>query len=260
MGTALVTGASAGIGLELARMFAADKHNLVLVARRREKLEELAAAWTQEFGVKVTVVEADLSQAQAPQSVFAATQAAGIEVDYLVNNAGFGTNGAFWELDAQRELEQIQVNVTSLVHLTHLFLPAMVARKTGAVLNIASTAGFQGGPFMATYYATKAFVVTFTEALAVELHGTGVTATAHCPGATYSEFAKTAGTDKTRLFQRSGVATSQAVAADAYRAMLSGRPIRIHGLMNKIGVFGTRFAPRAVSAAIAAKLNRPPGE
>jgi short-subunit dehydrogenase len=259
MGTALITGASAGIGADLASLFAADKHNLVIVARRKDRLDQLADELKAKHGIDVLVIPADLADPASPRAIFEATQAAGVQVDFLVNNAGLGTNGKFWELDEAREMAQIQVNVNTLVHLTRLYLPAMIERKTGRVLNIASTAAFQGGPFMATYYATKAFVVTFTEGLAGELHETGVSVTAHCPGATHTEFAAIAGNDSSRLFQRPGVATSMDVATDAYRAMNQGKTLRVHGLMNQLGVFSARVTPRKVLAAVASKLNRPPG-
>lgn len=254
--TALITGASAGIGRELAKMFAADGHNVVIVARRRDRLEELAAQITAAHGVEVHVEEADLADPAAPEDLYRRLQQANIAVDFLVNNAGFGTNGVFWELPAQREVDQIQVNVTALTHLTRLFLPQMVERKFGRILNIASTAGFQAGPYMAVYYATKAFVVSFTEGIAHELAGTGVTATAHCPGATESEFAAAAGNDKSALFQKGAVAGTVEVARDAYQAMHQGKVVAVHGAMNAVGTFMTRFAPRKTLAAVAGKLNK----
>ncbi len=254
-GTALVTGASAGLGLELARLFAKDKHDLVLVARRREKLDELASELAKAHGVKSLVVPADLADAKAPAAIFEQVTAAKVEVDFLVNNAGFGSSGRFHELDARRELDMVQVNVTALLHLTRLFLPGMVARKRGRVLNIGSTAGFVPGPFMATYYASKAFVNSFTEALAHELKGTGVTATVHCPGATATEFATVAKNEGSKLF-KSGVADSASVALHAYRSMLAGKAIAVPGLANKLKVFAPRIAPRAIATGIAARLNR----
>lgn len=256
MSTALVTGASAGIGRELARLFARDGWDLVLVARREERLQALAADLEAEFdGVTAHVVVADLSEAGVAQAIFDRVVEDGIVIDALVNNAGFGSNGRFWELDADREIDQVQVNVTSLVHLTRLFLPGMVERGTGHVLNIASTAAFQPGPFMATYYATKAFVVSFTQAIAYELKGTGVTATAHCPGATDTEFAAEAGNDTSNLFQKQKPATPEEVAHDAYRAMMAGKWIRVHGMANRLGAFMTRFSPRKATTSIAAHMN-----
>lgn len=257
MSTALITGASAGIGADLAALFAADNHDLVIVARRKERLDQLAADLIAKHGIKVFVVPADLADPESPRAIFEATQAAGVQVDFLVNNAGLGTNGKFWELDEAQELAQIQVNVTALVHLTRLYLPSMIERKNGRVLNIASIAGFQGGPFMATYFATKAFVVSFTEGLAGELHETGVSATAHCPGPTHTEFAEVAGSETTKLFQQPGIATSLAVATDAYQAMHKGKTLKVHGLLNRAGVFGSRLVPRGLLVSVASKLNQP---
>ena len=253
--TALVTGASAGLGKDFAKLFAADGHDLVLVARRKERLDELAAELTDSFGVNVTVLRADLSERSAPQEIFDALQAQGIEIEYLVNNAGFGSNGRFWELPLHGELGQIHVNIEALVHLTHLFVRPMVQRGSGRVLNVASTAGFQPGPFMATYYATKAFVISFTDAIAHELRGTGVTATAHCPGATATEFSAIAGNDKSQLFKKGNVATSIDVAQHAYRAMYAGRPIAIHGALNSVLAASSQLGPRGLVNAITAKLN-----
>ena len=254
--TALITGASAGIGRELAKLFAADGHHLIIVARRRDRLDELAAEIRAAHGVEVHVETADLADPAAPTELFRRVSDAGLRVDFLVNNAGFGTNGTFWQLDPQREVDQIQVNVAALTHLTRLFLPQMVERKFGRILNIASTAGFQAGPYMTVYYATKAFVISFTEGLAYELGGTGVTATAHCPGATESEFASTAGNDKSALFQKGSVAGTVEVAGDAYDAMHRGKTIAVHGAMNAVGAFMTRFTPRRTLAAVAGKLNK----
>jgi short-subunit dehydrogenase len=255
--TALITGASAGLGLELAKLFGRDGHDVVLVARRRDKLEELAASLAKEHGVETRIVAADLFDPGSPKRIFDEVSAAGVEVDFLVNNAGFGTSGRFVEIDLERELGMIQVNVAALVHLTRLFLPKMVERKSGRVLNIGSTAAFVPGPFMATYYASKAFVVSFTEALAHELHGTGVTATVSCPGATATEFATVAGTDKTALFHGAGVAGAGAVALHAYRAMHAGKVVAIPGARNKLMVQSIRFSPRAMARGIAARLNQP---
>lgn len=256
--TALVTGASAGIGKALAGLFARDGHNLILVARTRERLETLAADLRQSHGVRVDVVPADLAHSAAPQAIFDAVTALGVDVDFLVNNAGFGSNGAFAELPLSGEVDMVEVNCQALLKLTHLFLGGMKARKFGRVLNIASTAAFQPGPFMATYYASKAFVVSLSEALSYELRGTGVTVTAHCPGATATEFAARAGNDKSRLFQRPGVASADAVAKDAYDACMAGKTLAIHGFLNALLVQSLRFSPRAAVRGIAAAVNLPP--
>jgi hypothetical protein len=176
-------------------------------------------------------------------------------VEFLVNNAGFGTTGAFATADVGRELAMVAVNVTTLVHLTRLLLPAMIERRSGRILNLGSTAGFLPGPFMAGYYASKAFVNSFTQALAYELRGTGVTATVSCPGATATEFSRVAGNDKSRLFQAAAMAAPE-VAADAYRAMMRGRPMSVAGVRNKLAMQSLRFAPRSMAVAMAASLNK----
>jgi short-subunit dehydrogenase len=257
MGTALITGASAGLGAEYARLFAADKHDLVLVARRRDRLEALARELQSAHGVAVRVVSADLAAHDGGSRVIDEVARLGLQIDFLVNNAGFGTSGAFVELDLGRELEMIQVNVTSLVTLTRGFLPGMVARRRGRVLNVGSTAGFPPGPFMAVYYASKAFVNSFTEALWYELRGTGVTATVSCPGATATEFAEVAGNSRSLLF-RLGAASPATVARQGYRAMMKGKPMVVHGLRNKLTVQSLRVSPRALVRAIAASLNPHP--
>ena len=252
--TALVTGASAGLGLELAQLFAADKHDLVLVARRREQLEALAARLTAQHGVRATVIAADLADPGSPQRIADELAARRIEVEFLVNNAGFGSTGPFVEGDLSRELGMVQVNVAALVHLTGLLLPAMVARKSGRVLNLGSTAGFQPGPFMSTYYASKAFVNSFTEGLAYELRGTGVTATVVCPGATATEFGEVSGNARSRLF-RMGAMPAAPVARFAYQAMMAGKVLAIPGLRNKLILQSQRLSTRGIVRAVAARLN-----
>jgi short-subunit dehydrogenase len=253
--TALVTGASMGIGLELARVFAAQGHSLVLVARSEDKLRALAAELEARHRVSVLVVPADLGDNAAAERVFEAVSGAGIVVDYLVNNAGFGTTGPFLDADRARELEMVHVNVLALTHLTHSFARGMVQRRRGGVLNIASTAGFQPGPNMAVYYATKAYVVSFSEALAEELRGTGVHVTAYCPGPVATEFARTAGNAESVLFKRFAVATPDAVARGAYRALLHGRPLAVHGFMNWLGIEFLRISPRALVRRLVGFLN-----
>lgn len=253
--TALVTGASAGLGTELAWLFAADGHDVVVVARRRDKLEALASEIRAKHGTLVHVLPEDLGQPGAAGRIAEELERQGLDVEFLVNNAGFGGTGAFAERDLAREVEMVQVNIVALVELTRLLLPRMIERKSGRILNIGSTAGFVPGPFMAIYYASKAFVNSFSEALSVELEGTGVTATVSCPGATATEFAQVAGNEKTALF-KSKVMTAHEVAEDAYRAMMRGDPMTIAGFMNKMKIASLRFAPRGVARGIAANLNR----
>src|SRR5450432_1948001 len=253
--TALITGASAGLGLELAQLFAADKHDVVLVARRKDQLEALATRLATERGVVARVISADLADPGAPQRIVDELKRRNIEIEFLVNNAGFGTTGPFVERDLLRELAMVQVNVTSLVHLTGLLLPPMLARKSGRILNLGSTAGFQPGPFMSVYYATKAFVNSFTEALAYELRGTGVSATVSCPGATATEFGRIAGNDRSPLFKMGAMSAAE-VAAHAYKSMMSGKVVAIPGARNKFLIQGQRLMPRGAVRAVAARLNQ----
>lgn len=253
---ALITGASAGLGEQFAQLFARDGHDVILVARSAARLQALASKLQQEHSITAHVMPADLVDAAAPQRLFDEVKARGLEVEFLVNNAGFGSNGAFLDLDLAKEVEMVEVNCTALLKLTHLFARPMRERRSGRILNIASTAGFQPGPYMATYYATKAFVVSFTEALAHELHGSGVTVTCHCPGATQTEFASRAGNEKSRLFQRKGVAKASDVAADAYQAMMKGRVLAVHGVVNWLLMESVRLSPRAAIRSITASLNQ----
>jgi short-subunit dehydrogenase len=253
--TALITGASSGLGLELARLFAGDHHDVVLVARRRDKLEALGADLEKRSGIRVIALAEDLTDPAAPGRIVGELTRRQIEVEFLVNCAGFGTNGPFAELDLRRELDLVQVNVTALVHLTRLLLPPMLQRKSGRILNIGSGAGWQPGPFMASYYASKAFVNSFTEALSYELRGTGVTATVSCPGATATEFSTVAGSAKSRLFQMRTL-TAPAVAVHAYRGMMRGRIMDIPGFRERFLLQSLRVSPRGLVRSIAAGLNR----
>jgi short-subunit dehydrogenase len=252
--TALITGASAGLGAEFAGLFAKDGHDVVLVARRRDKLDTLAAEIKEKHGVTAHVIADDLGSPGAAERIVKELRDRGIEIEFLVNNAGFGSTGAFADLALARELEMVQVNIVALVQLTRLLLPQMIERKSGRVLNVGSTAGFLPGPFMAVYYASKAFVNSFTEALAFELAGTGVTATVSCPGATATEFSQVAGNHSSPLF-KSGVMTAREVAEDAYRAMSRGEVVAVSGFKNKMRIASLRFAPRGLARKIAAQLN-----
>jgi uncharacterized protein len=254
--TALVTGASSGLGEEFARLFAADGVDLVLVARRRDRLEALATELRGARKISVHVIAADLAVPDEVERVVHEVQALPVEVEFLVNNAGLGRVGAFAEGPLDAQMVMVDVNVRALVRLTHAFLPGMLARKRGRVLNLGSTAGLQPGPFGAVYYATKAFVNSFTEALAHELKGTGVAATVSLPGATATEFASVAGSGTTPLF-KSGVMSSPEVARDAYRAMQRGTPFVVHGWRNRMLAFSVRLGPRSVVRSIAAAMNRP---
>lgn len=254
MTTALITGASAGLGEKFAHLFARDGHDVILVARNGARLEVIAEHLRLHKG-KTHIITEDLSRPGAAARLFEKVKERGLTVDFLVNNAGFGSQGAFLELPLEREVEMVELNCVTLMELCHRFGNEMKARKSGRILNIASTAAFQAGPYMSTYYATKAFVVSFSEGLAHELKGTGVTVTCHCPGATATEFAKTAGVEKSRLFSRPGVAKAEDVAYHAYHSMMDGETLAIHGLLNWVTAQSVRFSPRSVVASIAAGIN-----
>ena len=249
--TALITGGSAGIGFELARQFAAHGHDLVLVARNTDQLEAAAGKIEGKYGVTVRTLAMDLADADAPQQLFDRLSADGVEIHYLINNAGFGLGGEFADTDIERELDMIQVNAASVVHLTKLFLPAMLKRRKGRIMNVASTAAFQPGPLHSIYYATKAFVLSFSEAIHEELRKTGVTVTALCPGPTRTEFFERAGTNKTRLFTQAAMATAEDVAHFGYGAMMRGKSVAIPGIGNKLMIQAERFTPRVVVTRIA---------
>jgi short-subunit dehydrogenase len=251
--TVLITGASAGIGRALARLFAAAKSNLVLVARRRERLEELADELRKQQGVEVRVVAADLGQADAPGAIVDRLTREGVTIDVLVNNAGFGALGPVAELDVTRQMEMIQVNVAALTHLTRLLLPSMIERRGGGVLNVASTAGFQPGPFMAVYYATKAYVLSFSEALADEVAASGVRVSCLCPGPTVTEFAETANVSDKPLFKLQTM-TAEQVAEAGYRGFRRGKLLVVPGWINYLGSMSVRFVPRGVARAVARRL------
>lgn len=254
MSTALVTGASAGIGRELARDFAEHGYDLVLVARRLEALESLAADLTSAHGVRATALAADLSAPGAPRQLFDRLEGDHVAIDVLVNNAGFGAQGAIAELPLARQLEMLQVNVTALTELTRLFLPGMVARNRGGVLNVASTAAFQPGPYMAVYYATKAYVLSFTEALAEEVAGTALRISCLSPGRTATEFADVAQTNKTRL-ARFGSMPAADVARAGYDGWARGRVVVVPGATNFVGTLLPRLVPRGIVRKIAKRLN-----
>jgi short-subunit dehydrogenase len=256
-GRVLVTGASGGIGYELAKLFAGDKHDLVLVSRNGEKLEQVAHEIKNAHGVRCAVFAGDLAVPGSPDALYAEIKKSAIDVEVLVNNAGFGALGPFHKLPLDEQLEMIQLNVTSLAHLTRLFLPDMVARKHGRIVNVASIAAYQPGPFMAVYYATKAFVVSFSEAIANELGGTGVKVTAIVPGPTTTGFGRRAGADKSTLFHKGMTMDAATVARIGYEGMKRNKTIVITGTKNKLLALGGRLAPRRLSAVIARSLNEP---
>jgi short-subunit dehydrogenase len=241
---ALITGASGGIGLELARLAAKDGHDLILVARSETKLAEIAKYLTGMYQVRVERIVADLADPDAPAAIVERAQGLGMDVEVLINNAGFGDWGLFGRADLARQLEMIQVNVTALTQLTRLFLPGMIHRRRGRILNLGSTAGFAPGPLMSVYYATKAYVISFSEAIGHELRGTGVTVTVLCPGPVRTGFAERAGTGGSNLFSDPNVMEPGPVAEAGYRGMRRGRAIVIPGVANKLLIQSLRLSPR----------------
>ena len=253
---ALVTGASAGIGTALAEELARGGTNLVLTARRRERLEELAQKLVAAHKIQTKIFVADLAEADAPQKIFQFTKEQGIEVELLINNAGFGAYGEFHTVEARRLLEMVQVNCSAVLHLTRLYLPEMVARRRGDVLILASTASFQSVPYISTYAATKAFDLLFAEGLAEEMKPHGIRVCALCPGSTESEFADVAA--QTHIAAtRANRETAEKVARTGLRALAAGKSYIISGLGNYLGVLGQRLVPRRFVARIAARMFRP---
>ena len=250
---ALVTGASAGIGKALAEELAAGGTHVVLTARRRERLEELANVLRTKHKVKTEVLVADLAEASAPENIFAFTQKHGIAIDLLVNNAGFGQFGKLTEVPTQRLLDMVQVNCSAVVHLTRLYLAGMVERKRGDILILASTASFQGVPYISTYAATKAFDLLFAEGLAEEMKPHGIRVCALCPGSTESEFHAVAGQEK---FQRKAE-TAEKVARTGLRALAAGKSYVISGLGNYLGAHSQRLVPRRFVTRVAGGMFKP---
>ena len=250
---AVVTGASSGIGLELSRLLARDGHDLVIVAQHAERLAEVARELTAQRGVRVVEIAADLSDWAAPLEIAGELKRHGLTPDVLVNNAGFGLRGVFAELDLGEQLRMVHVNVSALTHLTGLLLPDMIARGRGRVLNVASTAAFQPGPLMAVYYATKAYVLSFSEAVASELGGSGVTVTALCPGPTATAFQQRAGLEGTRLFRVTAM-DAAAVAREGYDGMLRGARLVIPGWRNRLFAQAVGFIPRRMVLQIVRSL------
>jgi short-subunit dehydrogenase len=253
--TALITGASSGIGLELAKCFAADGCRLILIARNQAALEKLAEELRQNNKIETIILPADLSLPETPRQIFDKLAAQKVSVDVLVNNAGFGLHGRFTELPLQRQLEIIQVNVNALTELTGLFLPEMLKRRAGGIFNVSSVAGFVPGPGLAIYYATKAFVQSFSEALAEELDGSGVSITVLCPGPTETNFSAVARGQKIRTGNRNKM-SAEDVARIGYSAFRSKKVISVPGLPNKALVTLTRLLPRSTVRRIVKNYNK----
>lgn len=254
MATALITGASNGIGLELARIHAAKGDDLILVARSENKLAEIRSQLEKQHKIRVTVIAKDLSLPDAAKDVYDETKRLNLTVDYLINNAGFGDFGMFTDTDWHKEQQMINLNITTLTQFTKLYLKDMVGRRSGRIMNVASTAAFQSGPTMAVYYATKAYVLSFSEAVDNEVRDKGVTITTLCPGATESGFQAAAAMEDSALVKGKKLPTSKEVAEYGYSAMMKGKTVAIHGLVNWIMANSVRFLPRALVVKVTRKV------
>jgi short-subunit dehydrogenase len=243
MSYALITGASSGIGFELARLFAKDSHNLVLVARRGERLKQLSRDLEDHYKIKTLVIAKDLIQSQAAQEIYDMLKQNDITIDYLINNAGFIVYGHFADTNWSEENKMIQLHIATITHLIKLFLPEMLRRNNGKILNVGSTGSFVPGPFNAVYCATKNYILSLSEAIAAELAGTGVTVTALCPGGTKTEFAEKANVKNSsgNFFQ---YMEAEQVAKIGYEALMKGKRVVVPGTLNKLQIFSTRFIPR----------------
>lgn len=250
---ALITGASVGIGRELAFIAAENGYDLVLVARSAEQLQTVADEIGRKFGRKVAVFPADLSEPNAAHTLFDAVSKAGITIDVLINNAGFGLLGKLWELPEDRQMQMVQLNIGALTQLTRLYLPDMVKRRTGYIMNVASTAAFQPGPLMSVYYASKAYVLSFSEAIHNEAKEFGVKVSCLCPGATRTEFFERADMGKSKLSKGRTMSAAE-VAQIGWNAMWTGKSLVVAGTLNAAVAFMTRFGPRQLMASVARSL------
>src|ERR1700733_5929389 len=253
MATALITGASSGLGEEFARQLARENYDLVLTARREDRLKAVAAEAMKLGSSKVEVIASALGQAAPAAKLHAQVTQRGIEIECLVNNAGFGTHGMFHKLPLDREVEEINLNITSLVAMTRLFLDGMVARGRGTIINVASTAAFQPVPYMATYAASKSFVLDFSEAVAFEVKSSGVTVMALCPGPTRTGFQDVAGVNEAGV-PAFAYMDAKTVVAQALASAKRGKSVRINGIINSVMAQSTRFTPRSLVARIAGAM------
>ncbi|NNM76995.1 SDR family oxidoreductase [Sphingomonas sp. ID1715] len=255
MDVTVITGASAGLGEGFARALAAQKRNLLLVARREDRLAALAIELAERHGVAVETLALDLAADDAGMTLMREAGERGLVIDQLINNAGFGARGAFAEIGLDEQKRMIALNCTALMELCHRVLPGMIERKRGGILNVASTASFQPGPWMAVYYATKAFVLSFSEALHEEVRGAGIKVAALCPGPTRTEFADVAGMGDSELFKRFA-SSSDAVVRDGLAALESNAAVKVSGVMNAIMAESIRFTPRLLARRIAGGLQK----
>lgn len=249
--TVLITGASSGIGYELAHVFAQNNYNLILVARRIDKLNEMKKYFNDNYKIYVEVIEKDLSKPRAAEDVFYKIKDLGFDIDVLVNNAGVGHCGLFHEIELEKHRETIQLNIIALTELTKLVTTDMVTRRKGSILNIASTGAYQPGPLISVYYATKAYVLSFSEALYNELKPYNIKVTALCPGTTNTEFAKNSGKGELK-----NAMSARTVAEIGYRTLMKGKRVEVPGILNKVLVSMSKITPRRILASIVRSIQR----
>lgn len=252
----LITGATSGIGYELTHAFATEKYNLVLVARSKEKLETIKKELEKQYQISVEVIPKDLSVKDAPEEIYETLFANNKRIDILVNSAGFGDFGDFVDSNWNKQYSMIQLNIVAVIHMTRLFLKPMVERGNGKILNLASTAAFQPVPFQSIYAASKAFILSYSEALSKELKDSGVTVTALCPGATQTAFYDVASLQNSKAFKTLKVAQARDVASYGYRELMKGRPVVIHGFINRLLTFIIRFIPRNLTREISYRITK----
>lgn len=255
--TALITGASGGLGYEFAKIFAARKCDLVLVARSKEKLDEIKAELEEKYAVNVLVIAKDLTESSAANEIYERLGILGVRIDYLINNAGFGDNNCYFDTEWQRQEQIVKLNILSLMHLTHLFGNDMRRRGEGKILNVASIAAFMAGPYMSVYYASKAFVLSFSQAIGAELRPYGVTVTALCPGPTTTGFEAAANLENSRMFKLFKPAEASAVARTGYAAMMKGKTVAFQDFVTHSTTVLSRIFPRCMSTAVAKYVNSP---
>jgi len=254
--TVLITGASGGIGKELADCFAQGGHNVVLVARSEDRLLDLAKEYPKKYGIQATVIAKDVASPGVPDEIFEELKKKGIVIDYLVNNAGFGLYGTFLETQLEEETNMIDINIKAVTAMTKLFLPDMVKRGQGGIMNVSSLVGFFPGPMMSVYYATKAYVLSFTEALENDVRGTGVIVTTLCPGLTSTGFVDRSGMGDSKLFQSGGLMEARQVAEEGYRSFLRGKTLIIPGARNRFMAFMPRLMPRKMVTHLIGSIQR----
>ncbi len=253
---ALITGASSGIGLAFSKLLARDGYDVVLVARSQRRLQQISKDLENSFSIQAYVLEQDLSKEGAVKSIYDHLQRKKMSIDVLVNNAGFGLFGEFSRTDWKKESAMIQLNIVTLTEMSKFFLPSMLRNRSGKIVNVASTASFMPGPLMAVYYATKAYVLSFSEALAKEVEGMGVSVTALCPGPTATGFQKASELEESKLIKGKTFPDAQEVARYGYQAMKDGKVVAVHGIANQLIVWFVRLMPRSIITSMVYKFQQ----